>query len=76
MQPNETSSAVGQVYNDVKVEKKVYGNSYLLRLPGSPPVHGLLHKSNIPKPDELLSDEDDNEETKDLSSDDAKKRAK
>jgi ribosomal protein S1 len=78
MQPTETNSSVGQVYRDVKVEKKVFGNSYLLRLPGSPPVYGLLHKSNIPKPDELLEEDDEHaeEETKDLSSDDAKKRAK
>ena len=39
---------------------------------------GLLHKSQIPKPEELLAAEEDqaDEETKDLSSDDAKKRAK
>jgi len=40
---------------------------------------GMLHKSNIPKQEDLINaeDEDDqaNEETKDLSSDDAKKRA-
>jgi len=78
MQPKETTGTVGQVYRDVKVEKKVYGKSYLIKLAGgSPPVYGLLHKSNIPKPDDLVDEDDDeNEETKDLSSDDAKKRAK
>lgn len=59
----------------MKVEKKVYGNSYLIRLDSH--TLGLLHKSNIPKPEDLQQEEDDkmaDEETKDLSSDDAAKK--
>ena len=71
-------AAVGQVFNDVKVERKVFGNSYHIRLQNSPLVLGLLHKSNIPRPEDLEGDdaEQDDEETKDPSSDEAKKRAK
>ena len=65
-------SQVGQLYKDAKVEKKVYGNSYLIRM--DPSALGLLHKSNIPKPEDLENAEEQEmaeEETKDLS-DDAK----
>mmetsp|Transcript_3298 Transcript_3298/g.3862 ORF Transcript_3298/g.3862 Transcript_3298/m.3862 type:complete len:324 (-) Transcript_3298:297-1268(-) len=74
----EMPCAVGQIFNDVRVERKVFGNSYQLRLQNSPMLLGMLHKSNIPKPEDLLAEEADqaDEETKDLSSDDAKKRAK
>jgi len=45
----------------------------------SPALYGLLHKTNIPKSEDIEENEDGedqaNEETKDLSSDDAKKRA-
>ena len=66
------------MFNDVKVERKVFGNSYQIRLQNSPMVLGLLHKSNIPKPEDLEGDDadQDDEETKDPSSDEAKKRAK
>ena len=69
--------SVGQLYTQVKVEKKVYGNSYLIRLENSPALFGLLHKTNIPKPEDLEENEDGdeaNEETKDMSSGDEKKR--
>ena len=60
----------------MKVERKIFGNSYLIRLDDTPLI-GLLHKSNIPQQEDLMDidDENDDEETKDLSSDDAKKRA-
>ena len=35
-----------------------------------------MHKTNIPKPEDLMSDDDAEEETKDLSDPEAKKRAK
>ena len=46
-------AAVGQVFSEVKVERKVFGNSYHIRLQNSPLVLGLLHKSNIPRPEDL-----------------------
>lgn len=78
LEAQRAKGTVGQIYTEVKVEKKVFGNSYLIKLDGSS-LMGMLHKSNIPKQEDLVNadDEDDqaNEETKDLSSDDAKKRA-
>lgn len=78
LESQSTNCTVGQLYTQVKVEKKVYGNSYLIRLDHS--LMGLLHKTQIPKPDDLKENPEDGddqaeEETKDLSSDDAKKRA-
>lgn len=76
LEEQKKSCEIGQLYSQVKVEKKVYGNSYLIRLDSH--TVGLLHKSNIPKPEELQQEEEDkemaNEETKDLSSDDAAKK--
>ena len=60
------------------MEKKIFGNSYLIRLDNSP-LLGLLHKTQIPAPDDVVMNaedgDQDDEETKDPSSDEAKKRA-
>ena len=60
------------------MEKKIFGNSYLVRLDNSP-LLGLLHKTQIPAPDDVVMNaedgDQDDEETKDPSSDEAKKRA-
>ena len=73
LEPQKQTCSIGQLYSQVKVEKKVYGNSYLVRLDST--TLGLLHKSNIPKLEDGL-DENENmadAETKDPSSDEAKK---
>ena len=66
----------------MKVERKVFGNSYLIRLDNSP-LLGLLHKTQIPSEDEVrknaegdgVAENQEEDETKDPSSDEAKKRA-
>jgi len=78
LESQSASCTIGQLYTQVKVEKKVFGNSYLVRLDHA--LMGLLHKTQIPKPDDLQENAEEGEdqaeeETKDLSSDDAKKRA-
>jgi ribosomal protein S1 len=73
LEPQKQTCSVGQLFSQVKVEKKVYGNSYIIRLDST--TQGLLHKSNIPKIEDI-PDEDEQmaeAETKDPSSYEAKK---
>ena len=62
LQNKKRACKVGEIFEDVKVEKILYGGSFLIKLNDS--LHGFLHKSNIPKEDEDDSDEEPEEETK------------
>ena len=53
----KTPCTLGQLYTDVRVEKKIFGNSYLIKLDNSP-LLGLLHKSNIPRQEDLAEADD------------------
>ena len=62
LQNKKRACKIGEIFEDVKVEKILYGGSFLIKLNDS--LHGFLHKSNIPKEDEDDSDEEPEEETK------------
>ena len=63
---------VGEIFEDVKVDKILFGNSFLIKLGDD--LKGFLHKSNIPKEDEEESEQEDEEETKVASSKPKKKK--
>ena len=63
---------VGEIFEDVKVEKIIFGNSFLIKLRDD--LKGFLHKSNIPKEEEEESDMEAVEETKVASSKSKKKK--
>ena len=56
LQNKKRACKVGEIFEDVKVEKILYGGSFLIKLNDS--LHGFLHKSNIPKDEEEDSDPD------------------
>ena len=74
LEPHEKKCNVGEIFDDVKVDKIIFGSSFLINLKDG--LTGFLHKSNIPKDEESEVEEEDEEEAKTAAPKKDKKKKK